>query len=320
MHFSLRDTASSGGWKSRDDASGGVLPVSRISQTWAVVRYELTWDLRKKRTYFILGLFLFAGFGFGYLLPVIAGTSITTGTNDLGISVSSDLWWVNASYITFNTIMSGTFPLLIGGFIAADSLASEFENNTVVPLISQPIGRLETYLGKFLEKFILLLLVSASFTLLVLAASEVSVGGQSQLNVFPLLVSAELGAFLEYAALTFFLGSFIRSGSMVLGILIGLFFALSGAVILLGLQFGLQEPMFLLPIWNVASLLSVVPYYIFHPSGNMVILGALMNHWTPPVSVTISSALEYVAVGFAANLLAALGAGYYFFRRAEVKG
>ena len=286
---------------------------------WAVARYELTWDLRKKRTYLIVSLFLFAAFVYAYLLPIVAGKSITTGRTELGINGVSNLWWVSVVYLVFNTFVSGLFPLLIGGFIAADSLASEFDKNTIVPLLSQPIRRVELYAGKFLEKILLLLAVSVLFTLLVLAGSEVSVGAQAQLYMFPLLVFAEFGAFVEFAALAFFFGSFVRSGAMVLGILIALVFGITGTLLLLGLQFGLQESMFLVPIANADFLLQAVPYYVYQPWGVMVIQGYLMSAPTQPVVVTVISALEYVLSGLAIIVVSSLAAGYYFFRGAEVK-
>ena len=286
---------------------------------WAVARYELTWDLRKKRTYLIVGLFLFAAFVYAYLLPIVAGKSITAGRTELGINGVSNLWWVSVVYLVFNTFVSGLFPLLIGGFIAADSLASEFDKNTIVPLLSQPVRRVELYAGKFLEKILLLLAVSVLFTLLVLAGSEVSVGAQAQLYMFPLLVFAEFGAFLEFAALAFFFGSFVRSGAMVLGILIALVFGITGTLLLLGLQFGLQESMFLVPIANADFLLQAVPYYVYQPWGVMVIQGYLMSAPTQPVVVTVISALEYVLSGLAIIVVSSLAAGFYFFRRAEVK-
>lgn len=288
----------------------------RASQTWAVARYELIWDLRKKRTYFIAGLSLFAAFTFGYLVPMAARGSITSTPFNPGMS---GLWWVNVVEVVFNTLTSGLFPLLIGGIIAADSLASEFDKNTIVPLLTQPITRLELYGGKFLEKILVLLFVTILFTLVVLVASEASVGAQTQLYAFPLVVFFEFGAILQYAALAFLVGVIARSGSMVLGILIGLFFVVTGIVFLLGHQFGFQETMLLLPVANPNFLLNVIPYSVVQPSGNMVLQGTLMGAWTPPVSVTVVSAIEYVVIGLAMNLVAALAAGYYFFKKAEVK-
>ncbi len=290
-----------------------------LPKTLAIARYELTWDLRKRRTHFIVGLFLFAAFVFGYLVPVVGGKWTTLPPFNSGASFINSLWWVNAVNVAFNALASGLFPLLIGGFIAADSIATEFDKNTIVPLFSQPVTRLELYGGKFLEKFVLLLLVSALFTFTILVASEVSIGAQAQLYAFPQVVFFEFGAILQFAALAFFIGSLVRSGSMVLGILVGLFFGISGLVLVLGLQFGFQEPLFLLPIANADFLMSVMPYSIIQPSGNIVLQGALMGNWTPQVTVTVISAIEYVVAGLMVNLAATFFAGYYFFSRREVK-
>jgi len=316
----LQGTTSSGGRRLRDETSRGELRLSRLSQTWAVIRYELTWDLRKKRTYIVLGLFLFAAFYFGYLFPITAGKSSITGPNQLGVTISSDLWWVLVHNLAFNTFMSGLFPLFIGGFVSADSLASEFDRGTVVPLLSQPVRRVEVYLGKFLAKFLLLLAISILFTLVVLTGSEVSVGAQTHLDMFPLLVFAEFGAFLEFAALTFFIGSFSRSGAMVLGVLIAVFFMITATVLILGLQYGFQESMFFLPVANADFLFTVVPWYIVQPWGVMVLQGSMLLAPTVPVVVTVISALQYVVVGLAVTIVVPLVAGYYLFRRAEVKG
>jgi len=289
-------------------------------RVWAIARYELTWDLRKKRTYIILGLFLFAAFVFGYLLPLVTGGSFAAWTTLQGTNTGSGLWWMDVHNVVFNVFVSGLFPLFIGGFIAADSIGSEFDNNTIVPLLSQPVGRAEVYAGKVLEKVLLLLIVSTVFTLLVVAGSELSVGAQSHLEMIPLVVLAEFGAFLEFAALAFLIGSLVRSGTTTLGLLIAAFMVILTMVLIVSLQTGEQEYMFLLPTVNADFVLKSTVYYIFQPFGVMVLDGyALGGGYASPVTVGVVSAVEYAAVGLLANLLVAFGAGYYFFRRAEVK-
>jgi ABC-type transport system involved in multi-copper enzyme maturation permease subunit len=290
------------------------------AKVWAVARYELTWDLRKKRTYIILSLFLFAALVFGYLFPVIAGKSIAAGATLQGVSLGSGLWWVDVHDLAFNTFVSGLFPLFIGGFIAADSIGTEFDSDTIIPLLSQPVRRVEVYTGKLLEKVLLLLVVSIVFTLLVIAGSEASVGVQSNLEMIPLVVFAEFGAFLEYTALAFFVGSLVRSGTTTLGVLITVFILVLGTVLVASLYAGEQEYMFLLPAANAVFLLKVTFYYIVQPFGVMVLQGNMLQSYTVPVTVSVIAALEYAVVGLLANLLAAFAAGYYFFRRAEVKG
>lgn len=291
-----------------------------LSKTLAVARYELTWDLRKRRTPIVVGLILLASLYFAYFVPIIFGKSITTETTLLGISFGSELWWVNTVFDVFNLFASGLFPLLIGGFIAADSLATEFDENTIIPLFSQPVRRAEVYVGKLFAKVLLLLGVSVLFTLVTIGFSEASLGAQGNLGMVPLMVFAEFGAFLEFAAIGFFIGSIARSGMFVLGLLFGLFFGVIWTVLLLGFQFGIQEPMFLLPVANAGFLLQVIPYYVFQPWGVMVLQGIALGAYTQQVVVTVVSAMEYVLAGLLVNLAAFLVVGYYFFRRAEVKG
>jgi ABC-type transport system involved in multi-copper enzyme maturation permease subunit len=287
---------------------------------WAVTRYEVTWDLRKKRTYIIVGLFLFASFVYAYLLPTVAGKSYIAGYNPFGVNLGSDLWWVNVHSLVNFIEVSGVFPLLIGGFIAADSLASEFDHGTVVPLLSQPVGRVEIYAGKLLGKVLLLLVVSALFTLLVIVGSTISVGAQSHLDMIPLLVFAEFGAFLEYTALAFLIGSLVRSGEMVLGVLIAAFFVILVTVLVLAAHFGEQESMFFIPMVNADFLLKVIPYYVIQPWGVMVLQGySIIAGPTLPVTVAVTSAVEYVVAGLLTNLAIAFVAGYHFFSGREAK-
>jgi ABC-type transport system involved in multi-copper enzyme maturation permease subunit len=139
--------------------------------------------------------------------------------------------------------------------------------------------------------------------------------------MFPLLVFAEFGAFLEFAAFAFFIGSLSRSGAMVLGVLITMFFIVTLTVLILGIQFGEQESMFLLPIANGDFLVKVIPWYIVQPWGVMVLQGYGMGvGYTLPVVVTVSSALQFALAGLVVTIVAPLVAGYYFFRRAEIKG
>jgi len=295
----------------------GMADLPSAGRTWAVARYELVWDLRKKRTYLVLALLLFAGFGFGYLLPVIAGKSVAA--TDYG-NFTDNLWWLNIVFLLFNGFISGLFPLLIGGLISTDSFATEFDKNTIVPLLSQPVRRVEVFVGKLVEKFLLLLLVSVLLTALAIATSEVSMGGQLHPEWLPLVALTAFGAFLEYAALAWVISPLLRSRSMALGGLIGLFFGITVGFSLLTLRFGLQEWMFLLPVVNVDSLIYVVSRYLVNPSGSILLVATAGVVQSPANSVSAVSALRFALAGLAIEIVVPLIAGYYFFRRAEVKG
>jgi ABC-type transport system involved in multi-copper enzyme maturation permease subunit len=287
-----------------------------FGKVYAVAKYELTSDLRKKRTLVILGLFLFSALTGGYVIPIAIGKNVAS--QGIG-NLSTDGWWVTVIFLILNGFVAGLFPLLIGGFISTDSIASEFESNTIVPIFSQPIRRIEVYAGKLFEKFLLMLGVSVAFAGLTFIAAEVSIGGQMHLEWFPWIVLTLLGAFMEFAALAFFLGSFIRSSSMLLGILVAIFFGVIIAVGIVAIAFGQQEWMLAFPIGNVQMLVWVVLNYIQSPSGTIVLQANLELVHGQPSTMILASALNYVLGGLAINLVIPIVLGYFIFSRAEVR-
>jgi ABC-type transport system involved in multi-copper enzyme maturation permease subunit len=256
-------------------------------------------------------------FAVAYLIPVVLGKS--DAAKSFG-NFAEEIWWVNAVFLVFNGFISGLFPLLIGGFISSDSLASEFDKNTIVPLLSQPIRRAEIYLGKLLEKLLLMLIVSVLLTALAIVCSQASVGGQLHLEWFPLVALVAVAAFVEYTALAFFFGSFLRSGSMVLGILISLFFGLIIGIGIVSLKTGFEEWMGLLPMLNDDVLTYIGLNYVVKPSGIIAVPFTMGSMSGPMNTVSIGTALQYALAGLAINIAVPLAAGYCIFRRAEVTG
>ena len=276
---------------------------------------ELMWDFRKYRTFAVLGLFLFSAIAIGYFVPVTIGKA--AAANTFG-NATGDAWWVWVFYLVFNGYVAGLFPLLIGGFISTDSIASEFQLGTIVPLLSQPVRRIEVYLGKLLEKLLLMLAISMAFTVVSYLAAEGSIGNQINfVEWFPWVTLTALGAFMEFVALAFLLGSFMRSGSMLPWILTGIFFGVIIAVGILKMEIGIQMWQLALPIVNVQQFVYVVVNYIQSPSGNIVLYATLGRNQT--ITVTLVSALKYVLTGLAINIIVPLVLGYFIFRRAEVR-
>ena len=109
---------------------------------------------------------------------------------------------------------------------------------------------------------------------------------------------------------------------MVLGVLIAVGAMIGIAALVVELQFGFQESMLFLPLVNSFFLMGhVIPWYVVHPSGVMVVQGYIVGAGPIlPETVTVVSALQYALAGLAVTVAVPLVAGYYFFRRAEVKG
>lgn len=294
-----------------------VTPASRgaLSRVWAVVRYELTWDLRKKRTYVVVFLILFFAILIGYVLPVAVGTK--------SLSLFSNLawpWWVLTVFLVFNEFVSGLFPLLMGGYIATESIAAEFDKGTIVPLLSQPVRRSEVYLGKLLEKVLILLAVAALLTMVSIGAAEASLGNQQSLGFAPWIMLAVLASFLEYSALAFFFGSFLKSSNLVFVILLGLLFGVTAGIGIIGLKFGPQLWMNLIPVANVDNLLYACIGYLNAPSGSLAMIFNLAGAGSASSTFSTSAMLAYTLAGFAISMVVPVAAGYAVFRRAEVKG
>ena len=296
--------------KKGSPASGGALP-----RVWAVARYELTWDLRKKRTYVIVLLILLFAILIGYVVPVVVGTN--------NLSVLSNFawpWWILTVFLVFNEFVSGLFPLLMGGYMAAESIAAEFDKGTIVPLLSQPIRRWEMYLGKFLEKVLVLLGVAVLLVVVSIGASEASLGGQQSLLFSPWIVLAVLASFLEYAALALFFGSFLKSSNLVFVILLGLLFGVTAGVGIVGLKVGPQLWMNLIPVANVDNLLNACIGYLNAPSGSIAMIFNLAGAGSASSTFSTSAMLAYTLAGFVISMVVPLATGYAIFRRAEVKG
>ena len=280
-----------------------------------MARYELIWDLRKKRTYVVLALILLAAILGGYAVPVLVGRQGLATFSSAGWP-----WWELTIFLVFNGFISGLFPLLMGGFIATESIATEFDKGTIVPLLSQPLKRSDVYFGKFIEKVLILLAVAALLVVVSIVSAEASLGGQGDLLFAPWVVLAVLASFLEYTVLAFFFGSFLRSASLVFFILLGLLFGVTIGVGLLGLKLGPGLWMNLIPVANVDNLLYSVVGYLTAPSGVLAMeinLGGLAG---ASVNFGAASTLASTLAGFVVSLVVPLVAGYAIFRRAEVQG
>ena len=110
---------------------------SWMTRFWAVVRYEMLWNIRKKM--FIGALifaFLFATLGL--VLPAAFGV----GQNpDFAVTFSVG----NIVFVLF-AIVTGMH-----------CLSGEYEKGTIVPLLTKPVSRTMVFLGKLFAIFIVLL-------------------------------------------------------------------------------------------------------------------------------------------------------------------
>ena len=186
---------------------------SWFTRFWAVVRYEMLWNIRKKK---FLGLvivaFIFATLS--WVLPVVL-----SATTDQAINANPDY------AVTFTIPGIGIF--LFALIIAMNSISSEFESGTIVPLLTKPISRSMIFLGKLLATFIIIIVTYTILFVYVVIGGAVVYGPQNNLHLVPLgLFGNILSTFVWIAiilAARALSKSTIVSTLVALGVFIGLF-------------------------------------------------------------------------------------------------
>jgi ABC-type transport system involved in multi-copper enzyme maturation permease subunit len=188
---------------------------SWFTRFWAVVRYEMLWNIRKKK---FLGLvivaFIFATLS--WVLPVVL-----SATTDQAINANPDY------AVTFTIPGIGIF--LFALIIAMNSISSEFESGTIVPLLTKPISRSMIFLGKLLATFIIIIVTYTILFVYVVIGGAVVYGPQNNLHLVPLGLFGNILSTFVWIAIILAAGalskSTIVSTLVALGVFIGLFLA-----------------------------------------------------------------------------------------------
>ena len=193
----------------------GRLRPSWFTRFWAIVRYELLWNIRKKK---FLGVIIIA-FIFSTLawaLPVVL-----SATTDQAISANPDY------AVTFTIPAFGMF--LFALIVAMNSISSEFESGTIVPLLTKPVSRTMVFLGKLLATFLIILVTYTILFAYTIIGGIFIYGPQNNLHLLPLgLLGNVLSTFI-WIAIILAAGaiskSTIVSSLIALGVFIGLLLA-----------------------------------------------------------------------------------------------
>jgi len=185
---------------------------SWTTRFWAVVKYELLWNIRKKK--FIGTVILaFVFTTLGLVLPVAL-------SNMAGQSVSQ-----NPDYIISSGIGS------IGYFLFAlvtvmNSISGEFESGTIVPLLTKPISRTMVFLGKLFAAFIIILSVNVVLFVYGAIGATVVYGPQNNLYLVPLLFLGGIISTFVWIAIVLAIGSLSKSSLIAAIGAFGIFMAL----------------------------------------------------------------------------------------------
>jgi len=184
---------------------------SWLTRFWAVIRYEMLWNIRKKKFIGVV-IVAFALATLSWVLPVVS-------SNATGQPIEA-----NPDYaVTYTIPAIGMF--LFALITAMNSISSEFESGTVVPLLTKPVSRTMVFLGKLLATFIMLLVTYTILFMYGVISGALVYGPQNNLHLLPLgLIGNILSTFIWIAII---LAAGALSKSTILSTLVALGFFIS---------------------------------------------------------------------------------------------
>jgi ABC-type transport system involved in multi-copper enzyme maturation permease subunit len=171
----------------------------------------MLWNIRKKK-FIAMIIAVFVISTLVLILPVIASRAT-------GVAITA-----NPNYaITFG---SSFIFILLAIVTGMNSISSEFESGTIVPLVTKPVSRTMIFLGKLFGAFIILLV---SYVLLygyVTVASLIVYGSQNNLQYMPFIVVGAMISTFIWVSLMFLVGSVTKNTILTVIVAIILFLAL----------------------------------------------------------------------------------------------
>lgn len=178
------------------------MSVSRTGWTakfFAVVRYEILWNIRKKK---FLGMLVVA---FALATLVLAGGHIVSALTGEPVKANPDF------VIGSNVGLGGFVFFLFAIVTAMNTISAEFESGTIVPLLAKPISRTTVFLGKLFAAFLTLLATYCFLMIYMTIGGFVVYGPQNNLHLVPLSLLGALFSTLIWISIVLLLGTLSRS-------------------------------------------------------------------------------------------------------------
>ncbi len=179
---------------------------SWMTRFWAVVRYEMLWNIRKK---------MFIG---ALILAFVFAT--------LNLALPAAFGVAENPYFAV-TFSAGSLTFILFAIVTAMySLSGEYEKGTIVPLLTKPVSRTMIFLGKLFAIFIVLL---ATYTVLytyTIVGGILVYGPQNNLYLVPLELIGDLISTFIWVSVVLAVGALSKNSLLTILTTLGLFLAL----------------------------------------------------------------------------------------------
>ena len=183
----------------------------------AVVRYELLWNIRKKKIIGVL-ILAFALATLTLVLPIVLNN-----INNLPIEPNPDY------VVTTGTGLGGFGFFLFALVSVMNSISGEFESGSIIPLLTKPVSRTTVYLGKVTAAFLTVLGAYILLTIYIAVGGFLVYGPQNNLQLIVVTLLASILSTAVWMSIVLAAGSVSKSSMLAALLGVGVWFGLTVA-------------------------------------------------------------------------------------------
>lgn len=180
---------------------------SWFTRFWAIVRYEMLWNIRKK---LFIGVFIIAFVlaTVNFVLPAF-------------FEVSENPYFA----MTFS---AGSLTFVLFAIVTSmNSISGEYEKGTIVPLLTKPVSRTMVFLGKLFAILVIIVLTYLTLYIYSAVGGLIVYGPQSNLQLMPLNFIGDIIATFIWVAIVLAAGSISKNSLLAFLLAFGLYVALA---------------------------------------------------------------------------------------------
>ncbi len=165
----------------------------------AIVRYEILWNIRKKK--FV-----------GMLVVAFALVTLSLSLGHIVSALGGEPVEPNPNFVISSNVGLGGFGFFLFAIVTAmNSISAEFESGTIVPLLAKPVSRTTVFLGKLFAAFLTLLATYCFLMIYMTIGGSVVYGPQNNLHLIPLSLLGALFSTFIWISIVLFFGTLFRS-------------------------------------------------------------------------------------------------------------
>jgi len=180
----------------------------------AVVRYELLWNIRKKKLYGVI-IIAFALVTLHLVLRVILS------------NVANQPLKADPDFAITGIGLGDLGFFLFALVTVMNSISAEFESGTIVPLLTKPVSRNTIFLGKIFAAFVTILGAYVVLLVYLTAGSTVIYGPQNNLHLLPIVLLGSIVSTFVWMAIILAVGALSKSSMLAALVGVGLWLGLT---------------------------------------------------------------------------------------------